>query len=88
MIITYYPQFFFWGKYLQLGKKKRASEPNKRIYEICEKQNAIFSPKNYKSLNLDNMFLQVVKTRKDSKKNLLVHQYSRHLLLINVEDPS
>jgi hypothetical protein len=31
--------------------------------------------------------LEVAKTKQDSKKNLLVHQDSRYLLLINVEDP-
>ncbi len=34
------------------------------------------------------MFLQVARTRQDSKKDLLVHQNNRHLLLINAEDPS
>ncbi len=34
------------------------------------------------------MFVQVGRTRQDSQKDLLVHQDSRHLLLINAEDPS
>jgi hypothetical protein len=43
--------------------------------------------KNQKLLDLNSVFHYVVITRKDSKKDSLVRYDSRHLLLINVEDP-
>jgi hypothetical protein len=44
--------------------------------------------KGYKSPYLDSMVQYVSSTRQDSKKDLMVHEGSRHLLLINAEDPS
>jgi hypothetical protein len=41
-----------------------------------------------KNLEVASVFLEVARTRQDSKKDLPVHQDSRHLLLINAEDPS
>ncbi len=41
-----------------------------------------------RSCQIWTVFLQVARTRQDSKKDLLVHKDSRHLLLINAEDIS
>jgi hypothetical protein len=42
----------------------------------------------FKSPYLEEKRLEVARTRQDSKKDLLVLQDSRHLLLINAENPS
>ncbi len=80
---------FFCEGFSPFGdQKKKAGESNKGNFEIFFKNRHILREKNQKSPALDSVLLQVARIKQDSKKDLLVHQDSRHLLLINAEDPS
>jgi hypothetical protein len=82
----------FRGEFSQPGdgkkRKKRLANPTKGFLGIFFKESPYLEGKNKKkarSCQSWTVFLQVAKTRQDSKKDLLVHQDSRHLLPINAE---
>ncbi len=68
--------------------KKRLPNPTKGFLRFKIKLPYLDKQIFLKLLDLNNVFLQVVRTKQDSKKDLLIHQVNRHLLLINVEDPN
>jgi len=63
-----------WRIFATWRQKESAGESNKGIFEILRKTIRQISTQKH---------LEVARTRQDSKKDLLVHQDSRHLLLIN-----
>jgi hypothetical protein len=83
---------FFWAKFSQPGDQKKLGWriQQRGFLRLLKTNSPYLDPKNKlkKSPDLDSVFLWVARTRQDSKKDLLLHHDSRHLLSINAEDHS
>jgi len=90
---TMWQQVFFFGEFSQPGDKKKgggrgAGESNKGIFEIFLTNSPYLDQKNLEVARFRQCVPAGRQSGQDLKKDLLAHQDSRHLLLINAEDPS
>jgi hypothetical protein len=86
---------YFLANFRNLATKKKvggggrgAGESNKGIFEIFLTNSPYLDQKNLEVARFRHCVPAGRQSGQDFKKDLLVHQDSRHLLLINAEDPS